>query len=438
VTPRTLFQAGSVSKPVAAVGALSLVEQGKLALDEDVNLKLRTWIVPENEFTEEQKVTVRRLLSHSAGTTVHFFPGYAVGESVPTLVQVLNGEEPANTEPVRVQFVPGTKWSYSGGGTLIAQQLMIDVTGKPFPQAMHELVFDKIGMQDSTYEQPLPPDRQTMAASGTHWNGTTVPGKWHVYPEMAAAGLWTTPSDLARLAIEMALSNKGTSNRILSQAMTREMLSTQINSLTEFCFGDEQHADRMGLGFFLGDESRADLFGHIGDDAGFEAILTLHGDSGQGAAIMANSELGILLGDCLIESIAQEYGWENHRAPNRPQIGAVAALLAIAHMKDVQAALEQYLLFKRTQPIRYVPDQNTLLIFSYCLLASNQIESALEAMKLEIQEYPDFWNAYDTLAEIYAEIGEKQLSIENYEKSIELNPDNQNAVENLKKLNQAS
>ena len=151
VTPRTIFESGSLSKPVAAVGALALVEQGKIHLDEDVNRKLKSWQVPENEFTREQKVTLRRILSHTAGLTVHGFPGYDVDETVPTVVQILNGEPPANTAPVRVETVPGTKWSYSGGGTVIAQQLMEDVTAKPFPQFMRENVFDRLGMNDSTY-----------------------------------------------------------------------------------------------------------------------------------------------------------------------------------------------------------------------------------------------------------------------------------------------
>jgi CubicO group peptidase (beta-lactamase class C family) len=213
VSTRTLFQAGSISKPVAAVGALNLVEQRKLSLDDDVNRKLRSWKVPENEFTKEQKVTLRRILSHSAGLTVHGFPGYAVDQPLPTLTQILNGEKPANTPPVRVDFVPGTRWRYSGGAVLIEQQLMIDVTGKPFPQLMREIVFSKIGMNDSTYEQPLPRARAATAATGTYANGKAVAGRWHVYPEMAAAGLWTTPSDLAKLAIDIALSKEDKSNR---------------------------------------------------------------------------------------------------------------------------------------------------------------------------------------------------------------------------------
>jgi CubicO group peptidase (beta-lactamase class C family) len=434
VTPHTLFQAGSVSKPVAATGALFLAEQGKLLLDENVNQKLTAWQVPDNEFTREQKVTLRRILSHSAGLTVHGFPGYGLDEPVPTLVQVLNGEKPSNTAPVRVHFVPSTKWSYSGGGILIAQQLMMDVTGKPFPQLMREMVLEKIGMHDSSYEQPLPPEENRMAASGTSWNGEVVPGKWHIYPEMAAAGLWTTASDLASFAIEIALSKRGESNRVLSQAMTREMLAIQIEPLTEFAFGNKQHPDRMGLGFFLGDQTRPDLFGHIGDDEGFQAMLMMYSDSGQGAAIMANSEFGILLGDYLIENIAQEYDWKRHSPPDRPRLGASAALLATAHFQNIQAALRQYQALKLQNPSRFTPNKDTLLIFAYLLLADNKLQDTLEALKLEVEEYPEYWDAFNTLAKVYMLFGERQLAIQNFEKSVELNPDNRSALENIKTL----
>jgi len=173
-------------------------------------------------------------------------------------------------------------------------------------------------MNDSTYEQPLPPSRLGSAASGTDANGKAVPGKWHVYPEMAAGGLWTTPSDLAKFAIEIALSKQGKSNRVLTQEMTREMLKPQMPRVEEIALGNEQHRDRMGLGFFLGDETRPDLFGHIGDDEGFQAMLIMFGDSGQGAALMANSEYGIMLGDFVFEEIAKEYGWKGYVPSDRP------------------------------------------------------------------------------------------------------------------------
>jgi CubicO group peptidase (beta-lactamase class C family) len=201
---------------------------------------------------------------------------------------------------------------------LIEQQLMIDLSGEPFPQLMREIVFDKIGMNDSTFEQPLPSSRLGLAASGTVANGKAVPGKSHVYPEMAAGGLWTTPSDLAKFAIEIALSKQGKSNRVLTQTMTREMLRPQMPRVEEIALGNEQHRDRMGLGFFLGDETRPDLFGHIGDDEGFQAMLIMFGDSGQGTAIMANSEYGIMLGDFVCEEIAKEYGWKGYVPSDRP------------------------------------------------------------------------------------------------------------------------
>lgn len=201
VTPATLFQAGSVSKPVAALGALHLVEQDKLSLDEDVNIRLKTWRVPENEFTKVEKVTLRRILSHSAGLTVHGFPGYAVDKRLPTLVQILDGSKPANTAAIRVDVIPGSRWRYSGGGYTVMQQMLIDVTGKAFPQFMKEAVLDPLNLEESTYEQPLPDRLVSKAATGYYPNGKKVDGRFHIYPEMAAAGLWTTASDLARLAI---------------------------------------------------------------------------------------------------------------------------------------------------------------------------------------------------------------------------------------------
>src|SRR5260370_8313329 len=193
VTTKTLLQEGSISKPVAATGALHLVEHGTLSLDESVNEKLKTWKVPENELQKNEKVTLRRLMSHTAGLTVHGFPGYDANETLPSLVQIFNGEKPANTAPIRVDIVPGTKERYSGGGVTIEQQLMMDVTGKAFPVLMRELVLDPIGMADSSYEQPPPPARAAMTASGTRADGKVVHGRWHIYPEIAAAGLWTNP-----------------------------------------------------------------------------------------------------------------------------------------------------------------------------------------------------------------------------------------------------
>jgi CubicO group peptidase (beta-lactamase class C family) len=212
VTPDTLFQAASISKPVTAMAVLHLVGSGKLDLDADVNQYLKAWKVPTNKFTETSKVTLRELLTHTAGMTVHGFPGYASDSALPTVVQVLNGEKPANTPAILVDTIPGSDWRYSGGGFVVTQVLLQDVTCKAFSTLMHDVVLGPIGMSRSTYEQPLPQNRMAEAAIPYQQDGQPVPGGPHVYPEMAPAGLWTTPSDLARFAIEVQKALAGKSN----------------------------------------------------------------------------------------------------------------------------------------------------------------------------------------------------------------------------------
>ena len=170
--------------------------------------------------------------------------------------------------------------------------------------------------------------------------------------------------------------------------MTLEMLKPQVERVGEFAFGDAAHPDRMGLGFFLGDKTHPDLFGHIGDDEGFQAMLMMYADTGQGAAIMANSQNGILIGDYLIENIAEEYGWVNFSPSDRPRLAAPAALISIAQLQGMPAAIRQYWALKQATSSRYAPDKNTLLIFGYLLLAGNRLEDAFETLKLEVQEYP--------------------------------------------------
>ncbi len=218
VTERTLFQAASISKPVTAAGVLRLVQEGKLSLDEDVNRKLKSWKVPENGFTAAQKATLRRILCHNAGFNVPGFDGYPQGAPLPTPQQTLDGLPPANNPPVRVTTVPGTQCNYSGGGFAIAGLLVKDVSGQRFEDFMREHVLLPAGMTESTFEQNLSPDRAVQAATGTRRNGRTVPGKWHRFPELAPDGLWSTPTDLAKFAIEIALSEQGRSNHVLSRA----------------------------------------------------------------------------------------------------------------------------------------------------------------------------------------------------------------------------
>ena len=304
VTTATLFQAGSVSKPVAAMAALKLVEEGQLNLDRDVNAQLKSWKVPENKFTEKHPVDLRAILSHTAGFTVHGFPGYAVGKPIPTLPQIFDGEKPANTRSIRVDKVPGKGFRYSGGGTTVMQQLVIDVTGRPFPQVAHDLVLAPLAMTSSSYEQPLPADWATRTATAHNRLGNPIPGRWHIYPEMAAAGLWTTPSDVARYIIEVQNAHLGKSHKVLSHKMVEEMLTAQ-------------NGGPVGLGPFLEGSGSSRRFGHGGSDAGFICKFVGYLDRGQGAVVMTNSDNGGQLAEEVINGIAVAYGWPDYLGPER-------------------------------------------------------------------------------------------------------------------------
>jgi CubicO group peptidase (beta-lactamase class C family) len=314
VTTETRFQAASISKPVAAMASLALVEQGELSLDESVNSKLTSWHLPDNEFTKSEKVTLRRVLSHSAGLTVHGFPGYSANEQVPTLKQILDGERPpANTAPIRVDILPGKQLRYSGGGYTVLQQMMIDVTGKPFPDLLQELVLGKIGMTHSTYAQPLPKELEGNAATGHRPDGEAIKGRWHTYPEMAAAGLWTTPSDLALFAIELMESAQGKSSKVLSQTMARQMVTKQLGS--------------YGLGVSVGDVQGTTKFSHGGSNEGFTCILVAYVETGQGAIVMTNSDNGPPLFNEILRAISQEYNWKDNRPRERTTVQVDPATL---------------------------------------------------------------------------------------------------------------
>jgi len=291
----SMFQAASISKPVAGMAALSLVEEGLLSLDEDVNSQLKSWQLPQNRFTADSVVSLRRLLTHSAGLTVHGFRGYAAGEAVPTTIQVLNGEKPANSAAIVADTFPGSLWRYSGGGYTVMQQMMCDATQQDFPSIMQQRVLDKIGMQHSTYVQPLPEALHAQAAIGHRADGQAVAGNWHTYPEMAAAGLWTTPSDLALYILEVQQSLAGKSNKVLSQEMTAHMLSKHLND--------------WGLGPALHGEGDSLSFGHGGANEGYRCIFFAFARKGQGVVIMTNGDRGSSLADEILRAVDRVYGW---------------------------------------------------------------------------------------------------------------------------------
>jgi CubicO group peptidase (beta-lactamase class C family) len=312
VTPDSLFQAASISKSLASMAALHLVQEGKLSLDAPVQTELKGWSLPQNSFTAQHPVTLRELLSHTAGVNVHGFPGYVTTARVPTLQQVLEGAEPTNTEPIRVTAVPGQANSYSGGGYTIVQQMMIDATGEPFPEIMQSMVLGPIGMHHSTYQQPLPAARLQEVALPADDQGKPIAGGPHIYPEMAAAGLWTTPSDLALWVIEMQRSLHGQANHVLSPEMTRQML-TPIK------------AD-YGLGVDLSRQNNVPSFAHSGGNAGYKTFYIGY-ENGDGAVIMTSGDGGGWLWPEILRSISRVYNWPTWKSVERSAISLPPAAL---------------------------------------------------------------------------------------------------------------
>jgi CubicO group peptidase (beta-lactamase class C family) len=293
VTSETLFQAASVSKPVAAFVALALVEQNKLALDEDVNVKLKSWRVPETEATKDSKVTLRRILSHTAGFNVHGFGGFPASLPMPTTLQILNGEEPATNPAIRVVAAPGAMWKYSGGGYVVLQQLIADAMGVPFHETAAQ-VLDKIGMSHSTFVQPLRSALLPRVAS-SHYLGAVIKPQEHVYPAATAGGLCTTATDLALFMQAIQETALGKRSDVISPVLAREMLTTQ----------NVVH----GLGFRLERPAMSARFFHTGYQKGHEALMIGRVESGRGAVVLANGNSRTKFHFAVVGAIAKEYGW---------------------------------------------------------------------------------------------------------------------------------
>jgi len=302
VTPDTLFQAASISKTVTTVAVMHLVHEGKLNLDTDVSRYLTSWKLPPSEFTAHSSVTLRKLLTHTAGVTVHGFPGYAANAPIPSLVQILNGEAPANNPPIQVDAMPGGQFRYSGGGFEIVQEILSDTMGTPFAQLMHDLVLQPLGMQHSTFEQPLPGKLLAGVATPYRSDGAPVDGGPHIYPEQAAAGLWTTPSDLARFAIGMQQALSGASSVVLPLGTAHAMLAPMYGN--------------QAIGFVVGGSTSRKHFSHGGANEGYRCFLISYRD-GDGAVIMTNGDNGMELVFELLRTIGYEYHWPDFAPPER-------------------------------------------------------------------------------------------------------------------------
>lgn len=301
VNAKTLFQAASISKSLNAVGLLTLVQDKKLDLNTDINQYLTSWKFPDDSISKNKKINVANLLSHTAGLTVHGFAGYAKKDSLPTIIQVLNGEKPANSAPIRSQAVPGIQSVYSGGGITISQQILTDLTHEPYDHYMWNHVLQPMGMLNSSYTQPPSAKAQPELATGYRATGKEIEGKYHIYPEQAAAGLWTNPTDLANYIIETNLSYDGKSSKVLSQANTKLRLTPYIDTAA-------------ALGVFISKAGGDIYFSHGGANEGFRSQYYGNVNTGDGVVVMVNSDNGGILNE-VINSVAKVYHWKDFYKP---------------------------------------------------------------------------------------------------------------------------
>jgi len=298
VTTDTMFQAASISKTIAAMASMKAIQNGTFQLDQDINTILKSWKLPGGEFTKDRPVTPRSLMSHTSGTGDGFgFPGYAPNAPLPTLAQILDGQPPSNVRQVRLERPPLTGFKYSGGAVTIEELALQEAVGRPFVQIGRDFVLNPIGMTNSTFEQPLPAGREKQAARAHNRTGSRMGDPWHVYPEHAAAGLWTTPTDLAKFLIEVQKTLQGQSTRVLTRASMLEMV-TPVG------------VGPFAVGFQIAKSGEGWYFGHGGSNWGFQCDMIAHRLKGYGLAVMTNADNGGALAQELRAKIQELYKWD--------------------------------------------------------------------------------------------------------------------------------
>jgi len=312
VTTQTLFQAGSISKSLNAAGVLKLMEHKKLDLYTDINTYLKSWQFPYDSLSKGKKITMTNLLTHTGGINLQGFGGYLPGKPLPTTVQVLNGEKPANTPRIRSVFEPGLRPEYSGGGIIIAQQMVMDITGKPYADYMKQAVLKPLGMRNSTFNQPPGGINQAALATGYNITGNPIPGKYRIFVEQAAAGLWTNPTDLAKFVIGVQLAYEGKSTKLLTQQSARLMLTSYQGNMG------------IGLGTFINASDSTKYFSHPGATPGFQSIYYGSLQGGNGVVVMLNSGSQQLATE-VVNSVAKVYGFKDMYHPNIKKLAPMPA-----------------------------------------------------------------------------------------------------------------
>jgi CubicO group peptidase (beta-lactamase class C family) len=309
----TLFQAASISKSINALGALNLVQQKGVSLDKDINDYLTDWKFPYDTAIGNKKITLTHLLSHTGGISVHGFRGYAKGESIPTLAQILNGEKPANNRAIKSIFDAGLKNQYSGGGITIVQKLIMDVSEKPYESYMKESVLKPLGMKSSFFNVIPKENILDKLASGHKEDGTLINGKYHFYPEQAAASLWTNPTELSKFIIHIQKAYNENGKELISKETAQLMLTPVMGE--------------NGLGTFIKKIGGNTYFNHGGANEGFRSFYIANVEKGDGIVVMINSNNNSIIPE-IVNSVATVYNWEDYYKPIiRPTVSVSADIL---------------------------------------------------------------------------------------------------------------
>ncbi len=412
VTTSTLFNIGSISKTHAAWGLLRLVEDGKLDLDAPVEKYLTRWHLPPSAF-DHDKVTLRRLLSHTAGLRLHGYPGFKPDEPLPSIEESLSGNTNGSGD-VRVIMEPGTKWQYSGGGYTIAQLLVEEVTGQRFNDYMKQAVFTPLGMTSSSYVWD---DMVEARAAQPYGAVAPIPGPR--FTAQAAASLQTSLDDFIRFARASLSSER-------PEFATTVLLPATVRAMQQ----PVAPSDDYGLGYSVRARNGMRAVGHGGSNEGWQAQFLVIPATGDGIILMTDSSLGYeVLNQVLCGWLRTAMG---EARPCAKGIGAViAGAIARAGVRD---AVGIYQKLKAEHPAEYDFREPQLNSLGYALIGEGRLNDAISVFQLNVEAYPQGFNAYDSLGEALLARGDTAAAIRNYEKSVALNPQNQNGIDVLKRI----
>ena len=519
VTTQTLFQAAATSMPVTAYGALRLAEQKKLDLDQNINNYLKSWKVPENEFTKEKKVTIKNLLNHSAGIHPRGTGSYHINDKIPTLVEILNGASPAKNEPLTVNKEPNESVRFAYASYVPIQQMMLDVGEKAFPEIMHELVLQPLEMNNSTFNQSLTTEQLTKTATGYLQDGSMVKDGRKIHPSMASDGLWTTAEDYAKFITNVQQTLNGKPTKGLSKNLTTLMGTPYGVSNPGWSF-------TLGLGFQLINRNEEIYLRHHGWNTGFYGEIMAHRDKGYGVVVFTNSTFPEFNAE-VIRAVALAYDWDKlvpvhkkieveqslvdqitgryinngrivqvfqkdnqlfyknildieaeelvrisdssfvrrnssrliqfkpnpeNETLNLQYLNRNDGTIALAFDKvdinkkepvefllegDFDSALKAYRTLKEKDSTYLTVTEDYLNDLGYDFFHEDRMKLSQDVFKVNMILYPDSFRVYDSYAEACAKIGETDLAILNYTKSLELNPENNGTRHKLEELQQS-